>query len=122
MADEETPLYEVDRVIRAKLVGDAWHVSVKWKGYRSPTWEPLDSIYPSATQAVKDEIDTEVAKVRAADHLPTREPDFLSDKGEAEPAEPEPDAASRSIAKRTRSPVDRYAPEGGTTYVLTTPP
>jgi hypothetical protein len=45
---QEDVEYEVDHILRERLVGGQKRLLVKWKGYARPTWEPYDAFEATA--------------------------------------------------------------------------
>ena len=118
--------YEIDDILMAKQVGDDWILSVKWKGYRSPTWEPYSSLYKDATPLIREHIEREIIKARSTEpsHKEVQQPLTTV----ADPVSLEEDTydsyqpyipPSPTIvpAKRNRTKVVRFEPDGGTSFL-----
>jgi hypothetical protein len=56
LQDDGSEEYEVEEVVRARTKRNERQVLVKWKGYRKPTWEPLDALQDTvALQVYEDQ-------------------------------------------------------------------
>ena len=44
IVNEETPEYDVERILKEKKRGRGYQYLVKWKNYGRPTWEPVSTM------------------------------------------------------------------------------
>ena len=119
-------LYEIDKILRATMVGGKYILWVKWRGHQDPTPVPRAQLLQDTNNsALLLEIDEAVARYRELEKLLAED-----DEDEPEPEEPdgpddpsEPKQLTGRVPRIHRPPV-RYNPSAGTTVrcVLVTSP
>ena len=102
--EDDDATYEIDKVLRAELVGRRYRLWIKWKGYADPTpmWRhQLES--QSCNEELLKEIREAVERCREElQHAPAEDPVEAP-----EQAPEDPEFVADLPAKRSRRPVDR---------------